>query len=97
TIALEHTPFFVDASSDGTRAYVANSHSNSVSIIDIPQRRVLRNVPVGKGPGEARVSQDGKSIVVTERLGDSVSVIDAKAMIVRSQTPRCEEPTDAQR
>jgi DNA-binding beta-propeller fold protein YncE len=54
----------------------------------------LRNIPVGNSPGIARVSQDGKLVLVAERLGNSVSVIDAERMVVRSSLPVCQQPTD---
>ena len=93
---MERAPYFVDVSADGTRAYVANAGSNSVSVVDIGQRRLLRNILVGQAPGKARVSRDGKTVVVAERLGDSVSIIDAETMTVRSSVAACRQPTDVE-
>ncbi|WP_423230010.1 hypothetical protein [Bacillus cereus] len=35
---------------DGTRAYVTNQASNTVSVIDIATNTVITNVPVGVAP-----------------------------------------------
>lgn len=37
-------------STDGTRAFVSNTFVNTVTVIDVARRRVLRNVAVGEGP-----------------------------------------------
>jgi YVTN family beta-propeller protein len=35
---------------DGRHAFVTNTNANSVSVIDIAERKVIATVPVGKGP-----------------------------------------------
>lgn len=35
---------------DGRQAYVTNTYANSVSVLDVPGRRVIRTIPVGKAP-----------------------------------------------
>jgi YVTN family beta-propeller protein len=35
---------------DGSRCYVSNAGSNTVSVIDIATRRELKQIPVGKVP-----------------------------------------------
>jgi YVTN family beta-propeller protein len=37
-------------SSDGQTVYTANGPSDDVSIIDVAGRRVVKTVPVGRGP-----------------------------------------------
>jgi YVTN family beta-propeller protein len=44
----------------------------------------------------ARVARDGRIVVVAERMGDSVSVIDTETMQVRSSVAVCRQPTDLQ-
>jgi len=48
----------------------------------------------GAAPGLARVSPDGGTIVVSNRGDNTVSLIDAKALRVRSAVPVCQEPED---
>ena len=58
----------------GHRAYVANSGSNSVSVIDLDSRREIAVAGTGEQPGLVRVSSDMRSLVVTNRGSGSVSI-----------------------
>lgn len=63
---------------------VANQQGASATIIDAATMKTLATVPVGVGPHEAAVSQDGRWAVVTnygsrEVLGNTLSVIDLGA------------------
>jgi len=46
-------------------AYVVNSGSDNISIIDIPSRTVVATVSVGAGPFAAAVSHDKALLYVT--------------------------------
>jgi YVTN family beta-propeller protein len=35
---------------DGRQGFATNTHANTVSVIDIAERKVVATVPVGKGP-----------------------------------------------
>jgi YVTN family beta-propeller protein len=59
TIPVGSGPVGVAASSDGSRIYVANRESNSVSVIDAAARRVITNVTVGEGPNGLAIRPDG--------------------------------------
>ena len=41
-------------------AYVTNSHSNTVSVIDTASNTVVATVPVGNGPIAVAITPDGK-------------------------------------
>src|ERR1019366_10270066 len=58
----------------GHFAYVANSGSNSVSVIDLDGRREIGVVGTGEQPGLARISPDMRTLVVTNRGSGSVSI-----------------------
>ncbi len=45
-----HHPDWVTLTPDGTRAYVANAGSNTVSVIDIAARKEIAQIPVGQVP-----------------------------------------------
>jgi YVTN family beta-propeller protein len=45
-----HHPDWVTLTPDGTRAYVANAGSNSVSVIDIAAHKEITQIPVGQVP-----------------------------------------------
>jgi YVTN family beta-propeller protein len=53
---------------------VANSGSNSVSVIDLQTRREIAVAGTGEAPGLAKISPDMRSLVVTNRGSGSVSI-----------------------
>jgi YVTN family beta-propeller protein len=84
----------ISVSEDGKRAYVANSGSNNLSVIDTDARKVLTTIPVGANPAKAAVSPDGKSVVVSLRGEDAVAVLDTARAQVRNRIaiPGCSQP-----
>ena len=74
TIPVHKLPYYIDVDAAGERAYVANSGSNTVSVIDLARRREIGVVGTGEQPGLARISPDMRSLVVTNRGGGSVSI-----------------------
>lgn len=75
TIPVQKQPYFLDLDADGALAYVANSGSNTVSILDLKSRRQIGVAGAGEAPGLARISPDGKSLIVTNRIGNSISIL----------------------
>jgi len=67
TIPVHKLPYFIDVDAAGHRAYVANSGSNTVSVIDLDRRREIGVVGTGEQPGLARISPDMRSLVLTNR------------------------------
>ena len=69
----------------GERAYVANSRSNNVSVLDLARRREIGVIGVGEGPGMARIANDGKTLVITNRVSGSVSIADVRSFKSKKQ------------
>jgi YVTN family beta-propeller protein len=59
-----------------TRAYVTNTNSDSVSVIDTATNTVIATIAVGDSPIGVAVNPTGTRAYVTNYLSDSVSVID---------------------
>ena len=57
-------------------AYITNSGSNNVSVIDTSTDTVTATVPVGDYPYGVAVNPDGTKVYVTNSLSNNVSVID---------------------
>ena len=75
TIIVGENPQGVALSADGTRAYVTNSGSNSVSVIDVATNTVIHTIEdVGNYPAGV-VSGSGK-VYVSNLFDNTVSVID---------------------
>lgn len=79
TINVGDSPVGVAISPDGGTAYVANSGSDSVSIIDTASNSVAATVATGIRPVGLAVSPDGSSVYVANAGSQSVSVIDASS------------------
>lgn len=61
---------------NGLRVYVANRHSNDVSVIDTTTNTVVTSVSVGTEPYRTAVDSSGARLYVTNQGSANVSVID---------------------
>ena len=61
---------------DGAFAYVTNSSSNSVSVIDTATETEIATVPVGSSSPGVAITPDGTKAYVTNNSTNNVSVID---------------------
>lgn len=69
--------FFIAFTPNGTKAYVTNQNSNSVSVIDTATDKVITTLSVGFKPYFIAITPDGTKAYVTNYNSGSVSVIDA--------------------
>jgi YVTN family beta-propeller protein len=76
---------------NGSRAYVANADSDTVSVIDLGSRLVTANIPVGSSPYGVAVGPS--KAFVTNFDSDSVSVIDLATNTVTQQIPVGDGPS----
>lgn len=61
----------------GDRAYVANVHSGSMSVIDLEKGEVVKTVPSRAGCEGVGVSPDGSRVWLANNQSNTVTVIDA--------------------
>ena len=62
----------------GNPLYVSNEDDNMVTVIDVPTRKVLAQIPTGVEPEGMAVSPDGKTIVNTSETTNMAHFIDYK-------------------
>jgi len=60
---------------DGKTVYVANSQSNTVSVISAATGTVTQTIRVGAQPNGIIVAPDGKTVYVANETAGTVSVI----------------------
>lgn len=72
--SLSATPF--------ATAYVANSGSNSISVVSLTTQSVVNTIPVGDGPRYVAFTPNGARAYVTNENADTVSVIDTASQTV---------------
>jgi len=75
-VGLHPREVAVANTSNGLRVYVANRHSNDVSVIDTTTNTVVTNISVGKEPYGIAVNPSGTKLYVTNQGSSNVSVID---------------------
>jgi len=78
-VPVGRVPRGVAISPDGSRVFVANSWSDTVSEIDAASLHVLRTLPAGFEPTGIAVDARGEFMYAGNRLGNDISVIDLKA------------------
>jgi len=72
---------------DGSRAFVANIGSGTVTAIDLGSGGKVADLSTGEGAEGLDVSPDGTAVWVTNRVADTVSRIDAKSLEVTATFP----------
>jgi YVTN family beta-propeller protein len=63
---------------DGKKIYTANLHSGSVSVLDVPSRKLLKVIPVSDLVQRIALSKDDRWLFVTDGKSHNVVVIDTK-------------------
>lgn len=78
-IEVGSEPVGIAVAPDGPHAYVANSGSNTVSVIDITNGAVTGTIVVGTAPWGVAIAPDGLRVYVSNVGSGTVSVIDTAA------------------
>jgi YVTN family beta-propeller protein len=91
-ISAGRSPFAIDFSADGTRAYVAASGSDAIVAIDTQTHSVVARGRAGRRPWIARVTPDGKDLLVSNRDDSTVSLLDASTLVSRAVIPTGPDP-----
>lgn len=74
-------PTYVAVSPDDRSLYVACNHSSEMVVMDVATMTVVRRIPTGAGAYNVDIAPDGSVIVVTNKKGKSVSLIDPRTWV----------------
>jgi YVTN family beta-propeller protein len=74
----------------GERAYVALHTADAVAVVDLKGGKVVREIPVGKGPYDVALA--GKTLYVTCEADDNLAVVDLEGLAVRRRIPTGQAP-----
>src|SRR5262245_53462432 len=80
TVAVGRTPHEMAVSPDGSKAYVANTGENTVSVVDLTMRKELKKITSDdfSTPHGVAFTPDGRYVFVTSEGRKKIIVIDAK-------------------
>jgi YVTN family beta-propeller protein len=85
-------PYDISVNPSTNTVYVANSGSNTVSVIDGKTNNVTTNIPVGTYPNDLSVNPSTNTIYVANRDDNTISVIDGKTNNVTANITVGERP-----
>jgi DNA-binding beta-propeller fold protein YncE len=80
-------PTYVAVSADDKSLFVACNHSNMMVVMDVATMRVTHRVPVGAGAYNVEIAPNNSVIVVTNKKGQSVSLVDPVTLRELAKVP----------
>lgn len=82
-----NSPAALSQTAASERLVVANSASDTVSVIDASTNAVMATIPVGDRPTGAGAATFGSRVYVTNEMSGTVSIVDAAALAVVATVP----------
>lgn len=75
-----------DVSPDGREIWVANAQDGTLSVVSLPEKKVLATLPVNaRGANRLKFTPDGKTVLVSH--GPELLVLDAASRAVKARVP----------
>jgi YVTN family beta-propeller protein len=85
-IAVGKAPEGIDWSPDGKQVWAANGGDGTVSIIDVAAKKVIETLNVGtKRTNRLKFTRDGKWVLLSDRDGDELVVLDRATHQVKTR------------
>jgi PQQ-dependent catabolism-associated beta-propeller protein len=81
-------------SPDGSKLFVANEDSATLSVVDVASGRVVGRVTVGQEPEGVGITPDGRWVLVTNESDNSVSIIDSGTLKIVKAVQVGKRPRD---
>lgn len=94
TVPLHKQPSAVAVSATGDVAYVPNTASNTLSVIDLRAHREVAQLAAGQEPVAVRLTPDGNTVLVASRKSGQVSLYDTATKSQRAVFNGCPGASD---
>ena len=91
-ILLLFVSILYSSSADASKAYITNEKDNTLSVIDINKRKVIKTVDIGQRPRGITMTKDGKLLLICASDDDRVEVRDAKTLKLKYHLPSGPDP-----
>jgi YVTN family beta-propeller protein len=90
--AFAQTPTTGDSKGEPKLAVVLNSGEATVSLIDMPSRKVIKTVPVGKEPHHLMMTPDQKTLLIANAAGNDVALMNPTTGELTGKIPDIIDP-----
>ena len=91
-ILLLFVSVFYSSTVDASKAYITNEKDNTLSVIDISKRKVVKTVDIGQRPRGITMTKDGKLVLICASDDDRVEVRDAETLKLKYHLPSGPDP-----
>lgn len=92
SIAFGQTSAPTDSKNEPKLAVVLNSGEASVSLIDMPNRKVIKTVPVGKEPHHLMITPDQKTLIIANAAGNDIVLMNPTTGELTGRIPDIIDP-----
>ena len=92
SIACAQTSTAADSKAEPKLAVVLNSGEATVSLIDMPTRKVIKTVPVGKEPHHLMITPDQKTLLIANAAGNDVALMNPTTGELTGKIPNIIDP-----
>ena len=89
---LLFVPVLFSSTVDASKAYITNEKDNTLSVIDINKREVIKTVDIGQRPRGITLTKDGKLVLICASDDDRVEVRDADTLKLKYHLPSGPDP-----
>ena len=79
-------------SPDGNRAYVVQRGADSIGVVDVAARKLVKSEYLGERPDMVAISSDGKTLFVTIRGEDKLLVLSASDLSIIREVKTHKQP-----
>ena len=77
---------------DASKAFITNEKDNTLSVIDINKRKVIKTVDIGQRPRGITMTKDGRLVLICASDDDRVEVRDAETLKLKYHLPSGPDP-----
>ena len=91
-IILLFVSVLFSSTADASKAYITNEKDNTLSVIDINKRKVVKTVEIGQRPRGITMTKDGKLVLICASDDDRVEVRDAETLKLKYHLPSGPDP-----
>jgi YVTN family beta-propeller protein len=91
-VAFAQTSAATDSKAEPKLAVVLNSGEATVSLIDMPTRKVIKTVPVGKEPHHLMMTPDQKTLLIANAAGNDVVLMNPVSGELTGKIPNIIDP-----